>query len=96
MGLKSILKEKATLKRKIDLDEFGKKTFDIAVEINCMIEDKVKMISTPQGEKLVNYSKILTVDDIQTGDLINDRTVVSVNKIKNGRGRVQGSEVYLQ
>lgn len=94
---KNFLREKAILKTKVGIDEYGKPSF-IEKTIKCRIEEQIKQILSPQGEEIISTSRVFISknETINVGDLINNKQVISINTIKNHRGKIEGMGVYLK
>lgn len=97
MALKSVLKERAMLEQSVGMDEEdGTILFAEAVEIRCMITEKVVENTTGKGDRFINASTVLTdKTGIKVGDKINGRNISAINSIKNGKGKFLGVEAYL-
>lgn len=93
----NFLREKAILKQKIGINEYGKPSH-VEKEIKCKIEEKIKVILAPSGEEVISTSRVYVNknETINVGDLINDKKIITINTIKDYRGKIEGKEAFLQ
>ncbi|KXZ39481.1 hypothetical protein SAMN05661008_00333 [Alkalithermobacter thermoalcaliphilus JW-YL-7 = DSM 7308] len=93
----NFLRETAILKTKTGIDEYGKPSH-MEKEIKCRIEEKIKVILSPSGEEVISTSRVFLDKDTQIniGDLIDNKKIITINTIKNYRGKIEGKEAFLQ
>lgn len=91
--LKDYLGQVCTFKTKIGTNVYNEPLFQ-EKEIVCRIVDKFKVITNDKGEEIVSSGVIQCVEHIKTGDLINERKVVSVSYMTSLDGII-GYRGYL-
>lgn len=95
MNIKKLCKETAILKVRAGFDDHGQPIYIEGISIKCLIMDKTKIVSDGKEEKFVNYSDIVMIGTASVGDLINDRPIQAIEKIKDKKGKLLGMEAYL-
>ena len=91
--LSDYLGQICTLKYKIGINVYNEAIYEER-EIACRIVDKFKVITNSRGEEVVSSGVVQCVEHIKTGDLINDRKVISVSYM-TGLDGVVGYRGYL-
>lgn len=91
--LKDYLGQICTLKSKIGTNVYNEPLFK-EKEILCRLVDKFKVITNAKGEEVVSSGVVQCVEPIRTGDLINDRKVISVSYMTSLDG-IMGYKGYL-
>ena len=76
-------------------NEYGQKAEGQAQQIDCMLSSKTTLVRTDKGDHIVAITTVLTDQPIAVGDKINRQLVTAVIKLKDGRSKVKGYEVYL-
>lgn len=92
--LKDYLGQVCTFKSKMGTNVYNEPLFQ-QKEIVCRIVDKFKVITNDKGEEIVSSGVIQCVEHIKTGDLINERKIVSVSYMTSLEGII-GYRGYLQ
>lgn len=82
-----------TLKSKVGTNVYNEPLFQ-EKEILCRLVDRFKVITNDKGEEVVSSGVIQCVEHIKTGDLINDRKVISVSYMTSLDGII-GYRGYL-
>lgn len=91
--LSDYLGQICTLKYKIGTNVYNEAIYEER-QIACRIVDKFKVITNSKGEEVVSSGVIQCVENIKTGDLIDDRKVVSVSYMTSLDGII-GYKGYL-
>lgn len=91
--LSDYLGQICTLKYKIGSNVYNEDIYEER-EIACRLVDKFKVITNSKGEEAVSSGVIQCVEHIKTGDLINDRKVISVSYM-TGLDGIIGYRGYL-
>lgn len=76
--LSDYLGQVCTYKSKRGTNVYNEPVFE-EKEILCRLVDRFKVITNDKGEEVVSSGVIQCVEHIKTGDLINDRKVISVS-----------------
>lgn len=92
--LKDYLGQVCTFKSTIGTNVYNEPLFQ-EKEIVCRLVNKFKVITDSKGEEVISSGTIQCVDYIKTGDLINDRKVISVSYMTSLDGII-GYRGYLQ
>lgn len=74
-------------------DDYNQSTYETR-QIPCMIIDKIKLVRDKTGTQVVSSSQVFAVENIQLGDLINGRLVISIGSLDLLDSN-EGIEVYL-
>lgn len=91
--LRDYLGQICTLKSKMGTNAYNEPVFE-EKEILCRLVDKFKVITDDKGNEVVSSGVIQCVEHIKTGDLINDRKVISVSYMTSLDGII-GYRGYL-
>lgn len=91
--LKDYLGQVCILKFKIGTNVYNEAVYG-EKEILCRLVDKYKVITDSKGNEVVSSGRIQCVEHIKTGDLINDRKVISVSYMTSLDGII-GYRGYL-
>ena len=91
--LSDYLGQICTLKYKIGTNTYNESIYEER-EIACRLVDKFKVITDSKGDEVVSSGVIQCVEHIKTGDLINNRKVISVSYM-TGLDGVVGYRGYL-
>lgn len=91
--LSDYLGQICTLKYKIGTNTYNEAIYEER-EIACRLVDKFKVILNSKGEEVVSSGVVQCVEHIKTGDLINDRKVISVSYM-TGLDGIVGYRGYL-
>lgn len=91
--LSDYLGQICTLKYKIGTNTYNEAIYEER-EIVCRLVDKFKVILNSKGEEVVSSGVVQCVEHIKTGDLINDRKVISVSYM-TGLDGIVGYRGYL-
>lgn len=91
--LRDYIGQICTLKSKIGTNVYNEPLFQ-EKEILCRLVDKFKVITNEKGEEVVSSGVIQCIEHIKTGDLINDRKVISVSYMTSLDGII-GYRGYL-
>lgn len=93
----NLLRETAILKNLTDKNEYGEEQYGSGISIQCKIQDGIKLVRNKQGIETVSTAVVYTnYKDIDINDKINNKTVISIKKIKECNGEVLGLGVYLE
>lgn len=93
--IKDYCNQKATWKHVIDSNEYDETVYADPVSIDCLKEEKIRLVRNKQGVEVVSDTKITTPSPVEVDDLLDERTAISVLTIRDLDGNVDGYEVML-
>lgn len=91
----AVCNQTVSLERYSGTNAYGEATYETAEDIPARIEEKQNLKRDQQGVERLFSTRVLTVEEVALGDLINGNTVEARENIVDFFGEIMGWRSYL-